>query len=474
VYHSRLAFALAMAALAAILLPSPLPAQITFQRTYGGDTTDEAYSVQQTADGGYIVVGYTTYHHTENADVYVVKTDAYADTLWTRTFGTDSTYECAFSVEQTTDGGYIIAGGSGGRFYLIKTNASGDTLWTRTYGGPESGLAYSVQQTMDGGYIIAGFLYDGVEVCARLVKTDADGDSLWARTYGGTNGGTGCSVHQTVDSGYVIVGLTWPSSGASDVYLIKTNSEGYSQWTRTYDFGYDDVGYAVRQTTDSGYMIAGSSGSDGQTLILLRTDANGDTEWTRTFPSMWTDVGGSVKQTNDGGFVVAGTTFAHGYDVLLMKLDSDGDTLWTRTFGGALPDEGCSVQQTADGGYIIAGYAMSFGAGGEDVYLIKTDSLGRTTAVAEPRTSPTRAPGLSLTCEPNPFAGTTTIRLPPFALRHSPLTLRMYDSQGRVVLSRQASTSSFPLSTSDLPSGAYFVRLDANGLHATARLVLQR
>jgi hypothetical protein len=122
---------------------------------------------------------------------------------------------------------------------------------------------------------------------------------------------------------------------------------------------------------------------------------------------------------------------------------------------------------------MIAGYTGRSGASGYDFYLVKTDSLGNV-AVAEPKTTPTRAPALSLSCEPNPFTGTTTVRLSPFALRYSPLTLRIYDASGRLVLSQPSRTSSFILHASSLPSGVYIARLDAGGLHTTTRVVLQR
>jgi hypothetical protein len=219
-----------------------------------------------------------------------------------------------------------------------------------------------------------------------------------------------------------------------------------------------------------------SFGAGAADIWLIRTNANGDTLWTRTFGGDTADLGHSVAQTADHGFILCGQTASFGagnYDAWLIKTDSTGDTLWTRTFGGGSDDVGYSVQPTTDGGYIMAGKTKSIGAGGEDFCLIKTDASGRV-AVAEPKTIPLASPTLSLSCMPNPCRGTTGINVKPQAASFKPLTLRMYDSQGRVVLTRQVATSSFYLSTSGLPAGAYFLRCDAAAEHATTRLVLQR
>jgi hypothetical protein len=265
------------------------------------------------------------------------------------------------------------------------------------------------------------------------------------------------------------------------VYLVRTDANGETLFTRTFGGTNYDYAGAVQQTVDGGYIVTGytySYGAGSMDVYLIRTDAYGETLWTRTFGGTETDQGFAVQQTTDGGYIVAGYTYslgAGGPDAYAIKTDANGDSLWTGTYGSRLTEAGRSVQQTTDGGYIITGYTNYPGARGYDVYLVKTDSLGGApVAVAEPEANPTRASSLSLCCEPNPCRVATTIRLSPFAFRHSPLTLRMYDSQGRMVLSRLVSTSSFPLSTSDLPSGAYFLRLDADGQHATARLVLQR
>ena len=493
-YRSRITFALAMAALAAILLPSPLPAQITFQRTYGGAADDEGNSVLQTNDGGYIVAGYTSSSGAGGYDVYVVKTDSIGDEIWARTYG-DAGSEGGFSVQQTYDSGYVIAGhtnslGAGGNdVYLIKTDAGGDVQWSKTYGGAADDGGCSVQQTADSGYIIAGYTmsFGAGEGDIYLVKTDANGDTQWTRTFGGSHADEGCAVEQSTDGGYIIAaGTTSFGSGNWDAYVIKADANGDTLWTRTFGGPYKDEGYSVQQTSDGGFITTGATELDvGHVpdVYLVKTNADGDSLWTRAVESPDGAYGWSVRQTADSGYVIAGTAYipGRGDDLYLVRTNVAGDTLWTRTFGGDSSDYGWSVDRTGDGGLIVVGITKSFGAGDGDVYLIKADSLGNV-AVAEPKASPTRAPALSLFCEPNPATGTTTIHLTPFASRHSPLALRIYDAQGRAVRSFSSLLSPPSSLTWDgrddrdqtLPSGAYFLRVDAGTEQASTRLVLQR
>jgi hypothetical protein len=451
-----------LAALLILALAAPLTAQITFQRTYGGTDRDAGYSVAQTTDGGYIITGYTRSFGAGFADVWLIKTDADGDTIWTRTYGgTDD--DIGWSVAQTADGGYIIAGftisyGAGfADVWLIKTDSAGDTMWTRTFGGANQDQGYSVAQTAGGGYIIVGWTeyFVGGPEDVYLVKTDVHGDTMWTRTFGGEDGDRGESVARTADAGYIITGCTRSfGAGASDVWLIKTNASGDTIWTRTYGGTDSDCGYSVAQTIDGGYVIAGytiSYGAGYADVWLIKTDSAGDTMWTRTFGGPHVDYGYSVAQTTDGGYVIAGYTYsfgAGGWDAWLIKTDADGDTIWTRTFGGANEDRGFSVAQTADGSYVITAFTASFGAGLDDVYLIKTDSAGRV-AIAEPEPSVAHKP-----------AGATIARavlyVPESAIRHS--TLALLNCTGRKVMDLQPGENDIR----HISPGVYFVREASN------------
>ncbi len=366
-------------------------AAVKFAATFGGDGDDKGESVQQTADGGYVITENTTSYSTPaNPLIYLIKTDSNGNQNWYKIFGGNGENE-GNSIQQTKDRGYIIAGstkacGAGGwDVYLIKADSSGDCVWTRTFGGNNDDYGYSVQQTKDGGYIVVGstnsFGTGGVDI--YLIKTDSNGDCVWTRTFGGSGSDEGRSVQQTRDGGYIIAGTTNSySPGYNEIYLIKTDRNGDGMWTRTLGGSGDSYGYSVQQTTDNGYIVAGSTSSSlagNNDVCLIKIDNNGNQNWYKTYGGKNSDEGYSMQQTNDEGYIVAGSTHSYGAgnaDVYLVKTDSDGKQKWHKTFGGSKDDIGRSVQQTKDGGYIITGYTESYRAGGWDVYLIKTDSNG--------------------------------------------------------------------------------------------------
>jgi hypothetical protein len=355
-------------------------------RTFGGNGDDWANSIQQTSDGGYIIAGGTYSFGAGRDDVYLVKTNSIGDTLWTRTFG-GTNWDEAWSVKQTSDGGYIVAGitwsfGAGNRdFYLIKINSFGDAIWTRTYGGTGDDFAFSMDQTSDGGYIIAGCTssFGAVYYDFYMIKTNSTGDTLWTRRFGGTYWDEFNSVKQTSDGGYIIAGTTSSfGSGSDDFYLMKTNSLGDSLWTRTYGGTNSDEAEEVRQTADSGYVIAGSTWSFGNGSAdhyVVKVNDIGNVQWTRTYGFGGFDRANTIKQSIDGGYIIGGNVQpvpTYPSDFYLIKTNSIGDTLWTRIYGGSNEEAILDVECTDDGGYIAAGYTTSFGAGSSDFYVVKT------------------------------------------------------------------------------------------------------
>ena len=323
---------------------------------------------------------------------------------WMEIFG-GSSYDNGYSVQQTTDSGYIITGGTRsfgadlGDVWLIKTDSNGNKIWDKTYGEKDdSEVGFSVQQTTDGGYIFTGYSERPGGSQALLIKTDSNGDKVWDRTFGGVGFDYCYSVQQTTDGGYIITGETGfldaPASD-NDVWLIKTDSNGDKVWDRTFGGSSYDGGFSVQQTTDGGYIITGAANSFGAgdwDLWLIKTDSYGNEIWNKTFGGIDRDVGWSIRQTNDGGYIITGYTDSFGAgkeDFWLIKTDSYGNEAWNRAFGGIGYDRGHCVQQTKDGGYIIVGETWSFGAGFNDVWLIKTDSQGNANVTNEPPNTPT-------------------------------------------------------------------------------------
>jgi hypothetical protein len=366
--------------------------QLTFQKTYGGIGADYGYQVHQTYDGGYVIAGRTSSFGYGSFDAYVIKTKANGDTLWTRTFG-EVGDDYINGIEQTSDSGYIMVGYTNSfgvnnyDIYVIKTDSIGEIIWSKTYGGAGNDRAFSIKQTNDGGYILTGYTSSsgagGNDVC--LIKTDNNGDTLWTKVFGGSGNDQGYVVLSCIDGGYIVEGYSSAfGKGSGDFYVIRTDDNGDTLWTRTYGSTLYESPHSIYQTADSGYVLAGSTtmSGEGWTTYLFKISATGVPIWAKTygaFACCQGSYGSFAQPTNDGGSILTGYywTYVPGdYSTYIIRTNSVGDTLWTKLYGGINYEEGDFASQTTDGGLIIVGATRSWGAGYYDVYLIKTDSAG--------------------------------------------------------------------------------------------------
>jgi len=330
-----------------------------WSRTYGGADWDEVWSMIQTNDGGYALAGGTKSFDSGGYEFWLVKTDSLGNVEWNRTYGSG----LAMSVVQTADGGYALAGVD----RLVKTDSDGKMEWNQTYA---EGRVNCMIQTGDGGYALAGTTAVVVVSNADFwfSKTDALGNLQWEKTYGGTGADTTESIIQTSDSGYALFGTTDSGAGEGDFLLVKTDPSGDMEWSKTYGSQDKDEGHTVVQTSDGGYVLAGlmwnRSGGDAG---LVKTDSAGNMQWKRNYGE---GTARSMALTSDGGYIIACSN--------LVKIDSEYNIQWNQPYEHEYGAAHCVIQ-TSDGGYALAGtnrIIIDDDLAGYYAWLIKTDPEG--------------------------------------------------------------------------------------------------
>lgn len=404
---------------------------IEWQKSLGGSRGDQARSIQQTTDGGYIVAGRSfsndgdvTVNHGDY-DYWIVKTDASGTIEWQKSLG-GSDEDFAQSIQQTSDGGYIVAGYSDSHngdvsgnhgmhdFWIVKLDENGNIQWQKSLGGTHEDRAHSVQQTSDGGYIVAGYSYShngdvtenrGVEDY-WIVKLEVNGNIQWQKSYGGSRQDIALSIQQTSDDNYIVLGRTRSNDGDViggtgdylDYWVLKLNESGNILWQKILGGSSSDVPGSIQQTIEGGYIIAGySSSNDGDVtnntdltstnFWIVKLDENGGIQWEKSIgENNVTEMAYEARQTMDGGFIVIGETAINynpqtGYDdAWVMKLDSFGVIQWQKIIEGSGFDKAYSILQTADYGYIFAGRISgnegNNGESGSDFWIVKLSADG--------------------------------------------------------------------------------------------------
>ena len=467
-------FLLATLICSATITDAQVP-NLTAENSFGGSQNEHAFCIQQTKDGGSIIAGGSesnsgdvTGNHGEN-DFWIVKLKKDGSIQWQKSFG-GSNGEIAFSIQQTSDGGYIAAGQtsslngdvtgnhSGLDFWVIKLDTNGNLLWQKTLGGSSSDYATSIQQTKDGGYIAAGSSssndgdvsgHHGLSFTTDywVVKLNASGNIQWQKSYGGSNADRASSVSQARDSGYIIAGNSISADGDvsgthdkiyGDAWIIKTDKNGNIIWQKTYGGSDYEEAKSIQQTTDGGYITAGWNRSKNGDVTgnhgdydfwVLKLNSSGSLLWQKSLGGSSADLAYSIQQTTDKGYIVAGGTSSNDGDVIgnhgkedfwVVKLNSGGNLLWQHALGGSEYEEAHSLVQSKDGGYLVAGFSgvsnvnngdVTGNHGNYDYWVAKLSASGAVPATTQNNLQVNFAANMHVSALPNPAFSYTNINI---------------------------------------------------------------
>ena len=378
--------------MAGLVMPATsVPLNETWSATFGGPLMENGYAAIPAGDGGYVIAGDArSTSSVVSSDALLIKSSGTGSVIWEKKFG-GSLYDSAKSVAAVGSDGFIVAGtslsfspGGGQDAWLIRTNADGTERWNRSYGGWSTEYFNAVIPTIDGGFAAtgttsslgsgAGDLY--------LVRTGSDGTETWHATFGGAKYDYGTSLQQLSDGGYIIAGTTYSlGPSESNVYLVRTDSAGNLLWQKTFGTNRLSYGNDLVVLPDGGFVVVGytdpypSPGS--RSVYAVRTDGSGNLIWEKTPGNdRIISEGRSVVRTPEGGFVITGGSLG----LFLVGLSADGITEWQQVIARSPNDWGNTIEPAPGGGYILGG-AREQGNNNWDVYLMKVDPVSVTPSV---------------------------------------------------------------------------------------------
>jgi hypothetical protein len=341
---------------------------------------------------------------------------------WQKSFGGFGN-DYAKYVQQTSDGGYIIAGyNSSIDFWIIKLDSLNNIQWQKTYGGTNGDYAVSINQTPDGGYFVGGTSYsDNGDVIGHhgawgvadywVLKIDSIGNIIWQKSLGGDNDDELFSTGLTLDGGYILAGSSWSLSGdvtthngQADFWIVKLNGSGTIVWEKSLGgSSSEDWAYSIQNTSDNGYVLAGQSYSNDIDVSghhgtggfpdywVVKLNSSGNIEWQKSLGGTLGDRATSILETTDGSFIVAGGSSSNDGDISsnhgnedywIVKLSSTGVVEWEKSLGGSNFEIPFSIKSTIDGGFIVAGYTTStdgdvtLNYGISDYWIVKLNNVG--------------------------------------------------------------------------------------------------
>jgi hypothetical protein len=416
---------------------------VIWSGNHGGHYNENAGSGVETTDGGFAILGSTFSINDSGYDMYLIKINTGGDTVWSHKYGGMET-EYGYDITSVIDG-FVLVGstrsfGEGKRdVYLVKTDFEGNMLWSKTFGGPEDEEARSVQATSDGGLILCGTTNSSGAGYSDiyLIKTNSTGDTLWTRTYGGSGGESGYCVRQVAaDNGFIAIGATGSfGEGYSSVYAVRVDAQGDSIWAGAYGGTAADFGYSIEISPDGGFIFAGATASFGagySDAYLIKTDAMGFVEWSQTYGGSGEDRGFSICRSLDGNYMIVGSTSSFGAgknDIYMVKINPVGEIIWSETYGGVEADYGRAVFQESGHNHILIGESSSHSKGGLDLYILKIGA--QSTAIEDDQFPGLPSDFMVEQNYPNPFNSSTIIEynLP----EHATVRIIIYNVLGQVV-----------------------------------------
>ncbi len=340
----------------------------------------------------------------------MVKLDSLGNILWQKAYGTSANEEARtpHSIQQVSDGGYIVAANCEGDYWMMKLDSTGGIEWQKKYGGNNSEFAWAVQTTADGGYVVVGTTFSFVSSGGAdvwILRLDSSGNVIWEKSYGGPGVfEMAFAIKQTFDGGFIVSAYTyaWSTTSYFSAWVLKLYANGEIEWQKAYGGGGDRQGdffNFVSQTSYGNYILTGNTMSwspgpynsyDYTNVWAMKLNASGNVIWSKAYGGvdLRANGGSSIEEITDGNYIISGLTRSYGksytenlYDLWVLKIDPDGQIIWEKAYGGNKEDGQCrngsSIRQTSDGGFILSSDTASFSSGGTtDAWALKLDTDG--------------------------------------------------------------------------------------------------